>query len=94
MSDQLDPKVTAYLDELAADIAAHGPTADLLRDMQEAHERRQAFALEMAEGKTGRAKMAREALTAAVYCRMVTRHVVQRCMTACEGIEWLGKLAD
>lgn len=86
MSVSLDSKTAAYLDELAADIAAHGPSDDLLRDMQAAHERRQAFAREMAEGKTERAKMAREALQAVVYTRLVSQQAVRRCMTACRAV--------
>lgn len=86
VSAPLDPKISDYLDELAADIAAHGPSGNMLKDMQQAHERRQAFALEMAEGKTERARMAREALQAVIYSRLVSRHAVRRCMTACEAI--------
>lgn len=93
MSEQLEPEVAAYLDELAADIAAHGPSGDLMRDLQDAHQRRQAFALEMAAGQTDRAKMAREALCAAVYSKLVSQNAVRRCMAACEGIEWLRKQA-
>lgn len=86
VSAPLDPKISAYLDELAADLAAHGQSGDMLKDMQQAHERRQAFALEMAEGKTERARMAREALQAVIYSRLVARRATQRCMAACEAI--------
>lgn len=83
MTIQLDPKITAYLDELAADIAAHGPSGDMSKDMQQAHERRQAFALEMAECRTARARMARAALQAVIYSRLVSQHAAQRCINAC-----------
>lgn len=92
MSAALDPKITAYLNELDADIVAHGRSDDFVKDMREAHERRQAFELEMAEGKTEPAKMAREALQAVVYGRVISRHAVDKCVAACTAIgEWRGQ---
>lgn len=67
---QLPAYVTAYLDELAADIVAHGGLKDgqTVEDaMTDAHARRQAFAEEMWAGRTDRAIKARKALTEDIY---------------------------
>lgn len=70
MYPQLTPDVFAYLDELAADLAANGGMTG--RPLDEAikatHEHRQAFALERREGESKRAKMARKALQSSI-CR-------------------------
>lgn len=59
-----------YFRELATDIAAHGglqPGQSIEEALSEAHARRQAFALEMAEGATDRAKKVRRVLAAQIY---------------------------
>jgi len=59
-----------YWRELAADIAAHGGLGDDPHAaICAAHDRRQAFAVEMLEGRTGRAKAAAKMLCAAVWMR-------------------------
>ena len=82
---ELDPAAVAYLNELAAEIAAAGavPT-DVFDAMQVAHERRRAFAIEMMEGKTDRAKQARRILCAYVYGRLVMRGAIDTALTALE----------
>ena len=66
--DVLDPKTRAYLSELAAEIVANGnPHGDMLAEMELAHDRRQAFGLEMQAGETNRAKKARRLLSVKVY---------------------------
>ncbi len=66
---QLTPRAKAYLDELAADIAANGgfEGVSVIDAVTAAHQRRQAFALEMASGGTKRAQMARKALVTSVW---------------------------
>lgn len=64
------PEAQAYARELAAEIVANGnPHGDLATEMEAAHQRRQAFALEMAEGRTARARAFRSAMERAVSTR-------------------------
>lgn len=90
----------AYLNELAADIAANGGLADMSieKAMEAAHARRQAFALEMAAGATKRAQMARRALQATVWhgaqvvaakerLSMQARDCVRSALLACESMD-------
>lgn len=68
-----------YLKELAAEIVSNGdPSGDLLEEMQAAHARRRRFAMEMAEGRTDRAKKVREAICTAVYCTATIRRMFDR----------------
>lgn len=79
------PGVIAYLNELAADIAAHGGfhDSDPVSVIAGAHARRQEFATEILNNATDRAAMAREVLLATVYTGLVARaaaaHAIQRC---------------
>ena len=90
----------AYLNELAADIAANGCLAGMSieKAIEAAHDRRQAFALEMAAGATKRAQMARRALQATVWhgvqvvavkerLLMQARDCVRSTLLACESID-------
>lgn len=86
-SAPLHPDTTAYLDELAADIAARGgPTGDLLADIACAHSRRQAFVKEMIAGESDRARMARNVLMARVYAAVSARQAAHDAMARCEEI--------
>ncbi|OOW67126.1 hypothetical protein Xmar_07920 [Xanthomonas axonopodis pv. martyniicola] len=61
---------SAYLSELAADIAANGGITDgetVEQAMIEAHSRRQSFAMEMHLGNTNRAARARKILSVQIY---------------------------
>lgn len=81
-----------FLDELAAHIAAEGGLSG--RTMNEAlvqaHAARQAFAREIREGQTTRAKMARRAIAHSVYAgihvREIRDHAARRTMADCEAI--------
>lgn len=74
----------AYLEELAADIASHGgPGEDMVEAVKVAHARRQAFAMEMAEGKTDRAQMARKVLLAKVYGECAARGAIETALEHC-----------
>lgn len=79
------PSAIAYLDELAADIAAHGGFGDdsPMEAMQKAHDRRREFAVEMVNGSTDRARMARIALCASVYANLVVRDVTEGAIEQC-----------
>lgn len=83
------PEVLAYLSELAADIAAHGGLdgKTMEQAVQEAHDRRQLFAAEMAAGETRRAKMARTALCTSVWIDVTVQHSKEKMVRACEWIE-------
>lgn len=87
---QSNPGVVAYLNELAADIAAHGGFQDRepATVIAEAHDRRQEFATEILNNKTQRAAMAREVLLGTVYAGLVARaatdHAIQRCENIAE----------
>lgn len=87
---ELPEAVTSYLNELAADIAAHGGFQD--RDptevIKEAHERRQAFIREMLEGTTDRSKMAREILMTEIWISGVAEGARERALRGCEGLYW------
>lgn len=76
----------AYLAELAADIAEHGPTGDMAADIAAAHARRMAFAEEMRAGTTDRARMARKVMAAVVWGRAVAAGAHERALDHCEGI--------
>ena len=100
MQSQLTPDVKAYLDELAADIAANGGLdgVSVTDAVKAAHQRRQAFAMEMAQGDTKRAQMARKALQTSVWMDCKVRAAKERLMVqakdstrglfrACESID-------
>ena len=83
-------KEQAYFAELAAQIvstlgtdAAKALQADPVGVLTAAHEQRQEFALELLNGRTDRARMARIVLTAEVYIAAVAiktrRQAVERC---------------
>ncbi|KIJ00453.1 hypothetical protein ST27_10150 [Xanthomonas phaseoli pv. phaseoli] len=75
----LETAAKAYLSELAADIAAQGdPNGDLSAEMQAAHKRRQAFASEMAQGRTDRAVRARRLLGVQIYGDALVRSEIER----------------
>lgn len=84
-----DHDVQAYLSELAADIAAHGGLngKTIEQAVTEAHRRRQMFAIEMIEGKTDRAKMARKAISTSILIHATNRIARERLMMDCEWIE-------
>lgn len=74
----LDARTNAYLDELAADIAECGnPSGDIAEEMKAAHARRQAFAFEMSQGTTDRAKKARAVICAKVYGTCVAHGAIR-----------------
>ncbi|CAN7650103.1 hypothetical protein LJR129_005075 [Acidovorax sp. LjRoot129] len=90
----------AYLNELAADIAANGGLdgRNFEAALAAAHARRQAFALELATRATKRAQMARKALQATVWhgaqvlaanerLSMQARDCVRTTLLACESID-------
>jgi len=83
------PEVLAYLNELAADIAAHGGLEGKTMEqaVQEAHNRRQLFAAEMVSGETRRAKMARKAICTSVWIDVTVQHSKEKMVQACEWIE-------
>ena len=83
-----DPDVQAYLKELAADIAAHGGLEGKTMEqaVKEAHRRREAFAAEMIEGATVRAKMARKAICTSILIEATNRLVRERLMMDCEWV--------
>lgn len=83
------PEVLSYLNELAADIAAHGGLEGKTMEqaVQEAHSRRQLFAAEMAAGETRRAKMARSALCTSVWIDVTVQHSKEKMVIAGEWIE-------
>lgn len=96
----LTKKEEAYLNELAADIAANGGLAGMTIEeaLEAAHTRRQAFALEMAACATKRAQMARKALQATVWhgaqvvaakerLSMQARDCVRSTLLVCESID-------
>lgn len=85
---QEDAKALTYLNELAADIAAHGGFQDRepLTVIAEAHARRQAFLTEMHENRTERVAMAREILLATVYGGLVARGAAARAIERCENM--------
>lgn len=71
-----------YLNELAADIAAHGGPKEgqsILEAAHDAHRRRLTFAMEMAEAKTDRAQMVRHVLAAKVYADVLIRKIFESC---------------
>ncbi|QDS15753.1 hypothetical protein [Xanthomonas arboricola] len=75
----LDTATKAYLNELAADIAAQGdPNGDLFAEMEAAHRRRQAFASEMAQGRTDRAVRARRILGVQIYGDALVSSEIER----------------
>ncbi len=83
------PDVQAYLRELAADIAAHGGLdgKTMEQAVAEAHQRRQVFALEMIDGRTERAQMARKAMATSILISATKRAARERLMTDCEWIK-------
>ena len=86
------PDVLAYLRELAADIAAHGGLngTTMAEAVAAAHERRQAFAAEMAQGETERARMALAALAASVWAEIHANAAAERAVTRCAWIDSQG----
>lgn len=76
----------AYMSELAADIRDNGGIKDgqsIDDALIEAHARRQAFAQEMADGKTQRAKMALVALAAVIYNEVHAQRTVEHALWEC-----------
>ncbi|MES2877495.1 MAG: hypothetical protein V4713_03665 [Pseudomonadota bacterium] len=75
MPSQLTPQDITYLNELAADIAAHGGFNGMPVEeaVEAAHERRQAFAMELAQAATKRTQMARRALNTSIWitCQVI-----------------------
>ncbi len=77
-----------YMQELAAEIVANGnPNGDIREEMKAAHERRQAFALEMAEGVTPRSRRARAAIKFALHESSRRRNASAQFAASLEGIE-------
>lgn len=84
---ELSAEAGAYFDELAAEIVLNGnPGGDLITEARPAHERRQAFALEMHAGETDRAKMAREAIGTYIFLRIQKEQAIDRLMRKCEQV--------
>ena len=83
-----DQDVQAYLSELAADIAEHGGLEGKTMEqaIHDAHQRRRLFAMEMIEGKTVRAKMARKAMGTSILITATSRIARERLMMDCEWI--------
>ena len=78
---QLPANIRAYLGEIAADIVAFGGIGEgetVEQAFIAAHRRRQAFAQEMAEGRTDRAKCARRILSAQVYGDALVSDAIER----------------
>ena len=88
----MSPDVLAYLRELAADIAAHGGLngTTMADAVAAAHDRRQAFAAEMAQGETKRARMAMAALTASVWAEIHAGAATDRAVNRCAFIDSQG----
>lgn len=84
----IDAETIAYLRELAVDIANHGGLngATMAEAIQAAHDRRQAFVAEMAQCETKRARMAREALAAAIWTDVHTVQPTRRAIARCDAI--------
>ncbi len=80
MEEKLTLEEEAYLNQLSAEIAAVGGLNGLsvIDAMTAAHQRRQAFAMEMATGSTKRSKMARKALQASVWMECNRRAAQER----------------
>lgn len=87
---KLTAEARAYLSELAADIAEHGLTGDMAADIKAAHERRQAFAVEMAEGRTERSQMARKVIAAHIHGRIRADHGHRQALAECAFIAQRG----
>lgn len=82
-----DSSARAYLSELAAEIVANGnPRGDLIEEARAAHARRQAFAQEMRDGATARARIARRVFAAQVWGRSQAVKAINSAMyeAACE----------
>lgn len=84
----LPPDALAYLDELAADIAAHGGFngRSVIEVVAEAHARRMDFIDEIRAGRTARAQMAGRVLLSRVYADLVARSCAAKALAACESI--------
>lgn len=80
METKLTIEEEAYLNQLAADIAADGGLKgqSVGEAITAAHQRRQAFAMEMANGHTKRSKMARKALQVSVWMECNARAAKER----------------
>jgi hypothetical protein len=76
----LPPAIARYLDELAAQIVAEGGFNGRTPEqaMREAHEKRHAFAIEMACQTAERAKMAARVMCAQVYGQCVARGAMDK----------------
>jgi hypothetical protein len=91
--DVLPSEVTTYLRELAADIVANGgldESQSIEQAMAEAHARRQAFAQEMVNGVTDRAKKVRAVLSAHVYGQAIARGAIRQTFDRLEDAERRG----
>lgn len=100
METKLTHEEESYLNQLAADIATDGGLKGLsvIDALTAAHQRRQAFAMEMAAGHTKRSQMARKALLVSVWMECHAKAVRERLamqaksstrdfFMACESIE-------
>lgn len=83
----------AYLAELAAQIvttlgkgAVEALQSDPMAALQAAHDKRQEFAQEIVNGRSDRAKMAKEVLAARVYVEAVTISAQRKAIEHCEHI--------
>ena len=91
----LPPAMARYLDELAAQIVAEGGFNGRTPEqaMREAHEKRQAFAAEMASQTTERAKMAARVMCAQVYGQCVARGAMDKVLGQIEAEQHVGDVA-
>lgn len=85
---QLPAAVLAYLDELAADIAANGGLEgkSIEVEIAAAHQRRSRFHDEILHGRTLRAQMILRLLCARVYADLVAKATADRAIEQCEDL--------
>ena len=76
-----------YVEELVADIIANGESElDFASALSRAHERRKAFAAEIAEGSTLRAQVFTRTLMTEVYNSVKSDELMNRNLKVCEEI--------
>jgi hypothetical protein len=77
----------AYLNELAADIAAHGGLGaqTIAEAMAQAHKRRQAFIREMLDQSSQRSRDVAKVLCTKVYSDLASKALMERTMRSIEG---------
>ncbi len=85
---QLPVAVIAYLDEIAADIAANGGLEgkSIEVEIAAAHQRRARFHEEIRDGRTLRAQMILRLLCARVYADLVAKATADRAIEQCEDL--------